>query len=515
MKRKKDYKTPEWTAVRAALIAGTITHLFGLVNVLHNYDDIAQQPRGYGTGITSGRWLLSLLGDFVEINGGNYNLPLINGLLFILLIACSAGLLVSVFHIRNLQMAALIGMLFVTFPSAFSTLAFRYTAVYYGLGILFSVLAAWILRRHKYGLLLSALCTSFSLGIYQAYVPITIGIFVLLLIQQALEGNTALWGLIRRGLYYCAALLLGLLFYCLFLNLALKIYGTELSNYQGVNQMGKIALGDIPVLVWEAFYSFCMLPIKDYCGLAGLRLIKIAYLLLGGVAILLIGYILIKKIKKVSIALFTSALCLIFPVAVNFIVIMCPDSWVYTLMVYSFALVACVPIILLEIVLSSESCNKGKDILKKGIGFITAVLICCYAYQTNINYTALYYSNRQVENYLNSLIAQVRMTEGFDTEMDWAFIGEIDDPLLYCYWQYEMNIGGIEFTEGMLKRYSWGEWIRNYFGYSIPTASEDEVAALNGREEVRNMPCWPNEGSIKVIDDTVVIKCQELQGESK
>lgn len=516
MKRKIDCKTSEWTAVQAALIAGMITHLFGLVNVLHNYDDIAQQPRGYGTGITSGRWLLSLLGDFAEKSGGNYNLPFVNGLLFILLIAGCAGLLTSVFHIRSRKMAALIGMLFVTFPSAFSTLAFRYTAVYYGISILCSVFAAWILRRNKYGLLLSALCVSFSLGIYQAYVPITIGIFVLLLMQQALEGNASLWELVRQGLYDCAALLLGLLFYYIFLKITLVLYGTELSNYQGVNEMGKIALRDIPALVWESFYSVCMLPLKDYCGLASLRLIKAAYLLLGAASLVLIGYLLLTKVKKLSIAFFTGALCLIFPVAVNFVVIMCPDSWIYTLMVYSFVLIACVPIILFECLPEKKDCEKkGRDILAGGISLITAVLISCYAYQTNVNYTALYYSNRQVENYLNSLIVQVRMAEGFDTEMDWAFIGEIDDPLLSCYWQYEMNFGGIEFTEWMLKRYSWGEWIRNYYGYSFPTASEDEIAALNDSEEVRNMPCWPNEGSIKVIDDTVVIKCQELQQGSK
>lgn len=57
----------------------------GLVNVLHNYDDIAQQPRGYGTGVTSGRWLLSIMGDFCDAIGGNFNLPTVNGLLFLLL----------------------------------------------------------------------------------------------------------------------------------------------------------------------------------------------------------------------------------------------------------------------------------------------------------------------------------------------------------------------------------------------------------------------------------------------
>ena len=143
---------PPHLAAAAAFGSGLLVHLFGLVNVLHNYDDIAQQPRGYGTGVTSGRWLLSIMGDFCDAIDGNFNLPMLNGLLFLLLIAVSAGLLVSVFRIRNRASAALMGVLFAVFPSAFSTLAFRYTAVYYGVAILLSVAAVWLFQRCSCGL---------------------------------------------------------------------------------------------------------------------------------------------------------------------------------------------------------------------------------------------------------------------------------------------------------------------------------------------------------------------------
>ena len=138
-----------------------------------------------------------------------------------------------------------------------------------------------------------------------------------------------------------------------------------------------------------------------------------------------------------------------------------------------------------------------------------AVLIGGYAYKTNVNYSALYFSNRQVENYLNSLIVQIRMTEGFDTEKEWAFVGEMEDPLLNSYWQYEMEFGGIEPTQGMLQRYSWGEWIRNYYGYTFPVADEKDILLLNEMEAVKQMPYWPDQGSVRVIDNYVVIKCAD------
>ena len=51
----------EMIALKSTLIAGVITHLFALTNVLHNYDSVGLQPYGYGTGIESGRWMLSLV----------------------------------------------------------------------------------------------------------------------------------------------------------------------------------------------------------------------------------------------------------------------------------------------------------------------------------------------------------------------------------------------------------------------------------------------------------------------
>jgi len=501
-------KKAEYVSFSAAFFCGILTHAFGLVNTLHNYDDIAQQPKGYGTGITSGRWLLSLMGDIAEWLGGNYNLPLVNGLLFIALIAVSAGFLVSVFGIDDPTLAALSGMLLAAFPAAFSTLAFRYTSVYYGVGILLAVLAAWVLHGCRFGLILSAVCMAGSLGIYQAYIPITIGIFVLLLLQKTLQGKSSLAALIRQGVYYCFALILGLCCYYLFLKITLWIYGTGLSDYQGIDQMGKLTLTDLPALIWEAFYTFCTFPIKNHYGLASMKLIKIAYVILIGTSAGMLGYILLKRVKKITLILFAALMCLVFPVAVNFVVIMCPESWIYTLMVYAFVLVGYVPVILYGCIPEQDgNSEKTGKLLFKTVALSLAILIGGYAYKTNVNYSALYFSNRQIENYLNSMIVQIRMEEGFDAEKKWAFIGEIEDPLLHDYWQYDMDIGGIEPTKWMLQRYSMGEWIRHYCGYTFPAARNEDILLLNETAAVKDMPCWPDAGSIQVIDDCVVIKC--------
>ena len=506
MKEKWDVRSPFWTTFFAALAVGMLTHLFGLVNVLHNYDDIAVQPEGYGTGVTSGRWLLSLLGDFVEKLGGNYNLSFVNGLLFLVWIGLSAAFLVDLFQVKRRSFAFLIGGLFAVFPSAFATLAFRYTAVYYGLAILLSVLAAWVLFRGKWGVLLSALCTSGSLGIYQAYVPMTIGILVLVLILKCLDEKAEFRKLALDCLRCCAALILGLILYFLFLKGTLALYQTTLSNYQGVDSMGKLKLSQLPDLIAQAYASFCTMPIRNYCGLAGMKLIKLTYLLLAALSVAAGGYLLWTKVRKPLVAALLVVLCVVFPLAVNFVVVMCPDSWIYTLMVYSFVLIACAPLLL------ADSLSEEKllaPFFRKTAAILVGLLIFCYGYQTNVNYTALYYSNRQIENYISGMVTQIRMTEGFDTSKKWAFLGTIQDPLLSCYWDYEMDYDGIKPAGEMVQQYSWFFWIWNYVGYLPEFADEQTIASLWEREEVQQMPCWPDYGSIRVIGDTVVVKCEE------
>ncbi len=507
-----EYKKMSGTKLAAisAFVCGVCVHLYALVNNLYNYDDIAQQPKGYGTGITSGRWFLTLLGDFFDFWGGNYNLPLINGILFLVLISISAALLVGVLEIRRKSSAVLIGALFTVFPTAAATLFFRYTAVYYGVGILCSVSAAWILKKGKIGFFLSVLFIALSLGIYQAYVPITIGIFVMLLIRMALEGRSSNKKLIYRGCYYCAVLVAGVLTYFLLLKVCLIVYSTSLSSYQGVGNMGKLSLPELPGLVREAIYSVCMIPLKNYCGLSGMRLIKLTYFLLFGLSAVLIIYFLVTRVKDWKIWIITGVLCLAFALAVNFIVVMCPETWIYTLMVYAIVLIPCFPLVLLECFPICEQPDLFQKIVNKICLVICTLLIFCYAYEANISYTSLYFANRQVENYCSDLVVQIRMTDGFEPGKKWAFLGNIQDPLLHSYWQFETRYGGNEFTQGLLKRYSLFYWIQCFVGYSPEFVTEDIVAELYTKQIVQEMPCWPNQGSIKVIDDLIVVKFEEL-----
>ena len=514
---KKIYQSPEGAAFLGALLAGVVTHAFALVNILHNYDNILQQPNGYGAGITSGRWLLTVLGDFVQnVLGMGYNLPVINGMLYLVLIAVSAAFVVNILAIRSRMSAVLVGCLMSTFPTVAATMVFRYTSPYYGLSLLLCVLAAWIVDRKRYGIAVAALCLALSMGIYQAYPPVTISLFVLVLLRDSLQENSRLPELICRGFRYCGALVAGVLLYFLLLKISLAVYSVNgevvLDSYQGISSMGQISLGQLPGLVVQAWLSAAMFSVRDYCNLATMPVLRILWSLVIGVILALVGVILLKKRTKPLMAAFCCVMGILFPLAVNFIVIMCPDSIVYTIMVYSFVLIGCVPLMLLECL--PEQPGGGKKILSRITGVLIALIVFCNSCDTNLNYTGLYYANRQTENYFSGLFTQMRMTEGYTPEKTWVFLGnEIQDTKLYNIWNLEPTYGGFigSSAKGLLNAsYSFDTWIHNYIGYETGYADAQTEKMLTEDARVIEMPVWPSEGSIRVIDDYLVVKFQEV-----
>lgn len=504
----KEWKnTPEAYAAASALVYGMLVHLFALTNMIHNHDNIASQPGGYGMGIELGRWFLEFLGRFCDKAGLNYNVPSINGMVYIAILAVTAGFLVSVLRIRSKASAILIGALFVSFPAVTVAMAFRFTAVFYGVSSLFAVLAPWVLRRYRWGLAASVILMALSMGIYQAYIPITISLFVLQLICEGLRKEADAKALILRGLYDCMALLLGLALYFACVKLTVAVTG---DTFNAGENLGMSSLSQLPQVIGNALRAVCMLPVQDYLGVANRALMRIAYLLLAVCTVPILARILLNTVRNTAVSIIIVLLCPVFLLAVGFIEVMIDSKEIYTLMIYSFCLLACAPLSFLECIPPEERTKKAAAFFRKAVSFLVAVLVGFYGYYANVNYAAAYFAGEQIDNYLSGVIVRTTMTEGYTTDKQWAMIGDIQDPLLGGVWNDEISYIGFWFTEHELNEYSRKDWIENYIGYDLPMADHQTVQLLADSEEVQSMPCYPNAGSIRVIGDTVVVKFQDI-----
>lgn len=508
MKNKQAwFYRPEIIAIVTAFVFGLLVHMFSLTNVLHNGDDINVQPQGVGSTLGSGRWLLFLLSRLGEGIPGNYNLPWVNGFLFILLLSVAAGFVVSIYNIKSITASMLMSAAMVSFPSVTCTLFFKFTSPQYGLGIIFAVTAVWVLAKWRYGFPISALLCALSMGIYQAFFPFIVSIILLLLIQYSLQKDSTLISIIKRGFYYLSALVAGLALYFLILKIMLKVEQLELLDYQGISSMGNISLLEMPRLILKAIKEFLLLPFRDYCNLATSPLLRWSYLLLGIVSIIIGCLLIIQNRKNIWETLAIVLLCFLFPLGVNLIVLM-GATYIYANMLYSFVTVLFAPFVLLDLFSPKKMLlDKVQQVAKVIIGVIVSVIILLNSYFANVNYTAMYYANRQVENFYNSISTQVHLTEGYDLSKKWAFIGYANNTFFNrSDWAGEHYYGTNVPAAALINQYSGKDWVYNYLGHFYRYTTQAEIDALAQMPEVQEMPFWPNYGSIKIIDDYVVIK---------
>ncbi|MCI9048676.1 MAG: hypothetical protein HFG71_15785 [Hungatella sp.] len=392
---------------------------------------------------------------------------------------------------------------------------YAFTAPYYAIAIMFSVIAVWLTDKYKLGFIPGILMCACSLGIYQAYFPITISLFVLLLIQNILKQNSKIKIIVQKGLIFLSTLILSLVVYFLILEIGLKFQQTSLSDYQNINEMGKISINEFPSIIQSAYHKFFSIPFEDYYGVSCTLVLKISILILTCISIILVILLLLWKKRQLTTVLSCFILCAIFPLAANSIMLMAPHSSIYTLMVYGFVTIYLLPIVLIDLTakeLFPYILGKARrlflQITEAGVIFFLSIAIWNYVYLSNGNYTAMYYTTQQANSYLNSFITQIRMTDGYQPSMEWAFIGEnISDPLHGNPWSNTFNYGGN--LHSLINVYSRNIFIRNYSGLSaIPLVNDETLSALKNDPVIQSMPCYPADGSIQIYQDIVVIKLE-------
>lgn len=479
---------------------GVIMHLFILSNPLFNYDNI-EVINGYGAGVSSGRWMLTYFGDFWRNLWGSWNLTYFNNLIFLFLMSIAAILILEIFEIKKYFLKILWGGVFLSSPALGSTLLFSYTTIYYGIAVLLSVVGVFLLVKNKWPVM-APLCFAVSLGIYQVYLSVSITLLLIYVIFDIL--NNDFKSCFLKAIKYLFAIVCGLMLYFVLLKIFLVYYNTSLDSYRGIDSMGQYTFASLIDLLVIAYKSFFSLPIKDYHCINASEIIHCCILLLG---IFSLFYLLYKGLKKKKIIdLCFLLFCIsIFPFAVNSIIIMSKNS-VNNMMLFTTILIYLVPIVILDkLDVQSRLTKYIKPII---LGVLTVVIVR-YTYIDNLNYNNLYFINTQIENYSADLISRIKSSDGYKEGMKLAFIGDkfIDSTFVNKWADIPYKFD--EYNYGLINAYSRDNFIKRYTGFSWEEIDDETQKVLLEDTTVREMTCYPDDGSIKVIDDIVVIKLEE------
>lgn len=508
----KIYRCTFW----CTFFVGMLTHLYILTNKLPTFDDMLCL-NSFGGSFGFGRWFLGVLGLIKYKILGNYSMPMLNGTLAVLLVAVFACLVNAILGNRNSLVAAITGIMLVVFPTIAGNLSFMFTGYYYSFAMVLLGLGVLLIKRGKKVCLLvsGSFLLTLSLAIYQAYYPLGAGLFLMLLILDCLKGEKSFRELLKKAFWYLGGLLLGLVFYFPLDRLWLKIMHMERTSHKGMDQMGQISLRELLGRIFSTYRAFFQMLTGNYFGMTGNVWIRLAIIIL----LLAATYLLIKrsvqmlKKKEYTVCALMWFFSLLFPIGIHSIYIMVEEQYLYTLMIYADVLLFIFPLILCE---KNIEMDKKKGIVSKSIGIVNWLVTLVvafsgifYIYQDNAAYLEAELSLCAAKSYYTTLITQIKSLEGYQEEMEVVLIGENHDKTIYEirreFFQ-DVEIGGIYETDRVVRGIDRGRFMKYYCGYDQKIT--DDTSGLEW-EEWQDMPDYPNDGSIKIIGDKIIVKFGE------
>lgn len=108
-------------------------------------------------------------------------------------------------------------------------------------------------------------------------------------------------------------------------------------------------------------------------------------------------------------------------------------------------------------------------------------------------------------SYFTTMITQIKSTEGYKDDMPVAYINFNDKQDSSLTINEELSgVNTIPYydTNIMINNFAIRSFIANWCGFS----PQLDYSAFQALPEVQEMTCYPDEGSIKIIDGIVVVK---------
>lgn len=499
------------------VIIGLMAHLYVFTNKFYNYDELMNMPAGFGTGVESGRWFLTLLGDKLAIEFGNYSIPLLNGMASILLLAAAAVLVVDMFQVKSKPFAAAIGGFMVAFPAVVCSFYFMYTVIFYYIALLMSVLAAYLVVKFPKNILLhiaAVLLLACSVGTYQAYFSNTACLLLMMVIMLCvgLQGELTWKEILLTAVRYIAVLVAGLLCYFGLSRFFVAYWGVELLSYQGINSMGQITLQQLTEAVATCYKEFIKLCYTNVSFLNPTGYVKKGFCLIMVIfAAGALTKLFVEKgcaVKKIFMAIGFALL----PIGSFLIYVMSPNGYVYTLMVYS---VVFVPVFALIWADHYTAAFDKRELLRKATqwcaALLSVVMLAVYIWYANGCYLSLEYTKYHDMAYFETMVTQIKSVEGYRDDLAVALIGNtITDETSNMGSLMNPTFGMDGKPESNINSYSRTHIMTKLLGFGARFCGYEELKQLMELEEVKAMPCYPDDGSIKLINDIVVVKLEEL-----
>jgi len=491
----------------SCFIFGYLIHLYAFSNVIPNSDGLSRVFDLQQMTI-SGRWFL----HYASIFNSWLQAPALIGFFSVLFMSISAGLIAHLFKIKNPIIAGFIGFLLIAFPSVAYTYLYMFTASAYFFGVLLAVLSVWITHQYKWGILPGILLLACSIGTYQSYFGVAITLSVVLVLLMALKPSTKAVETIWFGIRFLILLGMGMAFYFLILKIFLDVKQLQLLDYLGMRDtVSNYPLGDLPQIIqktYSEFIDYFITPNKvnpyttEYTALLNAGIISAGFLT---IFILYIkGKIFKSPIKTGIVIILLAAI----PLCLNITQLMNPMGTLTPIMRYTFVLVY----IFILILIDQEILQPVKNIRwLQNVVLILLIATGINHFQiANVIYLASEQAHRTTQSMMTRLVDRVESLSGYQNGMQVVIIGSVPTNIYYTdiaayktVAHYSLPPSSV-ITKTKHMYYYLNDWL------NVPWVEPDEqtLISVSSSELFKSMPLYPNDGSIQIVDNRVLVKLE-------
>lgn len=543
----------------SALIFGLLAHMVVMTGDFPNHDGLRYLYSDLDN-IVAGRWFLAAVCGISSY----FALPWLIGVLSIFYIGIAAALTCAVLKIRNKYSAIVIGALMATFPALASTFAYVFTMDGYMLGLLMAVAAVYFTQKYRFGFIGGAVLLAFSLGTYQAYLPVAVilSMYAALLILMGEDGKSVISNAtgdpdkgkgrepednaktkIFKILRFLYMGILGGGLYFVILKVLLKVRGLELASYQGADSIalraaqganaagsaaeqvasrasGAASAGLVSKIV-SAYKDFAVFSVKSKV-LAPNIFVWIALGILTGAALMLLLREIIKKKWYKSPVLYIAIIliALIYPVASNVVMIVMGDVTYHAIMRYQWVLIPIILIALCDLLAYKPeyyAAAAGRESFVKLVTWLIPVLGCviafCYIVTDNIGYSNLQKKYERTYAYCERLLDRIEQTDGYYPGIPIAMIGVVSEdqyPKADLTEGVTDNLIGLSGDYLCYKGADYKHFFKAYLGADLNIISGEKIGEIYNSEEYVLMDSFPGKTSVKLVDGTIYVKTENI-----
>lgn len=491
---------------------GLVAHGYCFVNNIASHDAL-------NNFYIAEKWSKGSFGRFfypiyISITRGRILLPWLVGIIGVFWTALAVYLIVRIFDIQKKIIICLISAICITNRTVYAlaaTYLHDFDADLFALFLSVAAVYLWKIsldatKEHiKSWLFLGSgsITLSIMLGIYQSYISVTI-VLIMMMVTQSLLKREDVVKVFFQGLRGILMLLISAIIYLCESKLFTFLTGINVLNnnsYNGLGNISTVLSGNFFAKIVGAYQDFAQAFLDLTAAYPGrIYLIVHGILAILIIAITIYGMTKLKWQSNVLIVL----LGILMPLGMNISYILSGEM-IHDIMRYAFWMIYLFALILIVWCVNESTLGiKIKQIVELSVVLCIAIVIA-----GNIQTSNTIYVKKDLE-YQSTLSYMTRVADRMEENSEYIpgetpvyFVGQNAIGKTRAGFEKYTDITGVGASSPITFYDTYDKYFEYVLGLEI-TLSEDK--SLESDERVVEMPVFPKQGSVQMVDGTMVVK---------